>query len=348
MLIMNGVQLAFVLLPTLRDLTRQMTSSRSFIPLIRLPRLKAPPLKSQSFNRCQLRRPTLPGQCRRTIVEPLPPRDNEHLNTSDVRRSILKDSLDKLQINSDAINTAMDEYILNPSSGYDGRFGKSAIRTYRSFVFPKRSSNTDPVLLAAEAGRCARQIEFLLKRHHSHQAALVRHHDNENQSSKVQNRFPLVLILDNIRSAFNVGSLFRTADATGCSWVLTTGITPHPGGGGAEKVSKSALGAEHVVPTQHFTTTREALELVRAMGDFCLVGVETTNDAMTYTDYNYGPYSQHGVCLVLGNEVTGVDTSLMENFDVIVEIPMYGTKNSLNVAACAPVVLYEVLRQWRV
>jgi tRNA G18 (ribose-2'-O)-methylase SpoU len=233
---------------------------------------------------------------------------------------------------------AMDS-LQNPTNGYDGRYGKSALKTYRAFLFPKKEEEI--IQMGAAAARVARQIEFLVKRHKSHQAEFVRHHDSVAAS---RSTFPLVVLLDNVRSAFNVGSIFRTADATGCSLVITTGITPHPNGSGAEKLHKSALGAELVVPSRHFTTTQAAIEFIRSeLPDYSLIGVETTERSVIYSAH---AYAKQGAVLVLGNEVTGVDTEIMPELDVIVEIPMFGAKNSLNIAACAPVVLYEVLRQW--
>ena len=93
------------------------------------------------------------------------------------------------------------------------------------------------------------------------------------------------------------------------------------------------------------------------MKGWTIIGMETTDQSQCYTDVNYpgaGSYivdkneslPNEGIVLVLGNEVTGVDTEIMPSLDLIVEIPMYGSKNSLNIAACAPVVLYEILRQW--
>lgn len=192
---------------------------------------------------------------------------------------------------------------------------------------------------------------------------------------------------DNLRSAANVGSIFRSADACGCSEVvssggqlsddilrscrlrlgkLTTGITPHPNGNGAEKLSKSSLGAERVVPSRHFSTTLHAVEwLRRERPNFRLIGMETTEHSKTYTNVSYpgrpGPRiaqendggevpkkNSPGVALFLGNEVSGVDTEIFPLLDEMIEIPMFGLKNSLNVAACAPVVMYEILRQWEV
>lgn len=142
-----------------------------------------------------------------------------------------------------------------------------------------------------------------------------------------------------------MGSLFRTADACGCTEVITTGITPHPSGSGAEKLTKSALGADRLVPHRHFDTTLQAIQELRAQHDkWKLVGMETTQKSVLYTDMEYN--NATGTVLVLGNEVTGVDTEILPLLDGVVEIPMFGAKNSLNIAACAPVVLYEILRQW--
>jgi len=161
------------------------------------------------------------------------------------------------------------------------------------------------------------------------------------------------VVLDNVRSAFNVGSIFRTAEACGCSEVITTGITAHPNGNGAEKLSKSALGADKYVASRHFVTTREAVEYLRKEKPYLfLVGMETTEISKCYTKVNYpGSGSEsgmNGTAIFLGNEVSGIDTEIMSILDEIVEIPMFGAKNSLNIAACAPIVMYEILRQWKI
>jgi tRNA G18 (ribose-2'-O)-methylase SpoU len=264
------------------------------------------------------------------------------------RKHLLHQSLVSIHVDADGLYDAALQSIENPTDGYDGMYGKPAIKTYRAFLFPKKEDVSPAhqdynLKLKAAAGRCARQIDFLVKRHKSHQADWVRHNDLPEEFQR--QTFPLILLLDNVRSAFNVGSIFRTADAAGCERVLTTGITPHPNGSGAEKLNKSALGAELVVPSQHFATTQEALEFLRReLPDYQLVGMETTERSIPYTDMSY---STNGTVLVLGNEVTGVDTDLLPMLDTIVEIPMFGAKNSLNIAACAPVVLYEIIRQWQ-
>jgi 23S rRNA (guanosine2251-2'-O)-methyltransferase len=159
--------------------------------------------------------------------------------------------------------------------------------------------------------------------------------------------FPLILVLDNVRSANNVGSLFRTADGAGCSQIMTVGITPHPNGHGAEKLQKTAMGAERTVPSQHFASLQAAIAQLRSeRPHYQLLGVETTKRSIVYTDYAFAAKETGGVALVLGNEVTGVDATLLPSLDGIVEIPMFGIKNSLNVAVCAPIILYEIHRQW--
>lgn len=271
------------------------------------------------------------------------------------RIKLLHNQLESIGINADALALASESSIKDPTLGYDNKYGKSAIKTYRAFISPKHvqdkedeeTSNNDLVALEAAAGRTARQVDFLIKRHKSHQTEWVRHHDEAQKTRRV---FPLILVLDNLRSAFNVGSLYRTADACGCQQVVTCGITPHPNGSGSHKLEKSALGAERVVPTQHFATTQQAIDNLRKeYPDLQILGMETTGKSKIYTTIDYESYRESGVALILGNEVTGVDTEIMNNYlDGIIEIPTFGAKNSLNVAACAPVVLYEILRQWKV
>jgi tRNA G18 (ribose-2'-O)-methylase SpoU len=258
------------------------------------------------------------------------------------RTESLHDELSNLNIDATALQIANLQAVENPTAGYDGIYGRSAIRTYRSFVEPQKAENKYSSV-SVLAARCARQIDFLIKRHRSHEAEYVRHADD---ALKQRRTFPLIILLDNVRSAFNVGSLFRTADACGCCQVITTGITPHPGGSGADKLTKSALGADRMVPSRHFDTTLQAIQMLRTdLPQYKLIGMETTSRSVCYTDTHY---PRVGTVLILGNEVTGVDTELFSLLDEIVEIPMFGEKNSLNIAACAPVVLFEALRQWKV
>lgn len=246
--------------------------------------------------------------------------------------------------------------------GFDDRFGKPAIKSYRAYIDPKpsRAEAVARENVEVAANRFARQIDFLAKRHRSQAAEWVRHIDE----SQHRRTFPLILVLDNLRSAANVGSIYRSAEACGCLEILTTGITPHPNGNGSEKLAKSALGAEQILPTKHFATIRHAMEYLKEYRpNVMLVGMETTERSKLYNVIEYPGREaassdelavendrmiSPGVALFLGNEVSGVDTDIMPLLDEVVEIPMFGIKNSLNVAACAPVVMYEILRQWKV
>lgn len=302
-----------------------------------------------------------------------------------IRKDLLHQYLMELNMDVDSFSTAVINSMENPIQGYDNRFGKSAIRAYRSFVFAR--NNNVRVELKSIAGQTARQIQFLCNRHKAHQMEWIRHHDatnsmmkSENPESSLQRRFPIILVLDNVRSALNVGNIFRTADATGCEAIYTVGITPHPGGNGSDKLQKSALGTEVTVPHRHFMSVKQAIEFIHTQKNavtatgrdvdsasvdvstdevddtdnslpYIVLAMETTEKSISYTSYPYGDLSpsQRGIVLLLGNEVTGVDIDILQSklVDAIIEIPMYGIKNSLNIAACAPIVIYEIIRQWQ-
>ena len=136
---------------------------------------------------------------------------------------------------------------------------------------------------------------------------------------------PVVLVLDNIRSAFNVGSMFRSAETAGAAEIITCGITAHPP---HPKLRKTAFSAIDTVPFRHFDDTMSAIQQLKMEG-YTIVAMETTSKSQVYTQVTY----PSKVALVLGNEVTGVDTQIMDLADIIVQIPTYGIKNSLNVTS---------------
>lgn len=132
----------------------------------------------------------------------------------------LHKQLEILGIDSDHLKISVNKSYLE---GNDRYYGKSAIKAYKTFVSPRSSKmeaarNEDLVVAAV---RCARQIDFLAKRHRSHEAEWVRHHDTSDGGGQERRKYPLIVVLDNVRSAFNVGSIFRTADACGCQLVIT-------------------------------------------------------------------------------------------------------------------------------
>jgi 23S rRNA (guanosine2251-2'-O)-methyltransferase len=152
----------------------------------------------------------------------------------------------------------------------------------------------------------------------------------------------VVVLLDNIRSLYNTGSILRTADAAGVERVVLCGITPRPDQGSRQRraIAKTALGAEDTVSWQYESDTASALRKLAADG-YQLVAVETAPDAVNLFEWT----PRWPVCLVFGHEVDGVSPSLEPHVDAVIRIPMLGHKRSLNVATAAGVVLYELLRR---
>jgi 23S rRNA (guanosine2251-2'-O)-methyltransferase len=151
----------------------------------------------------------------------------------------------------------------------------------------------------------------------------------------------VVVVLDNIRSLYNAGSIFRTADGAGVDRIVLCGITPRPDQGGRQSraIAKTALGSQDSVRWEYDADSRAALRRFKAEG-FQTVAIETAPDAIDL--YEWTP--KWPVCLVFGHEVDGVSNTLAADVDVVLRIPMLGQKRSLNVATAAGVVLYELVR----
>lgn len=152
-------------------------------------------------------------------------------------------------------------------------------------------------------------------------------------------RVPAVILLDHVRSMYNVGAFFRTADAAGLQRLILCGITAHPPQPG---VSKTALGAEQTVPWEYHSDSQIPLRIYRSKG-YQLAAIETGASAVDLFDWKPG----WPVCVVFGNEVDGLSSDLLSICDVHVRLPMSGVKNSLNVATAGGVVAYELLRKHR-
>ncbi|MEO0051704.1 MAG: RNA methyltransferase [candidate division WOR-3 bacterium] len=150
-------------------------------------------------------------------------------------------------------------------------------------------------------------------------------------------RRPVYIVLDNLRSAFNVGAIFRLADATRAQMVITCGYTAHPP---HRKLAQTALGTINTVPTCHYDSITEALQELK-LKQVQIIGLETVVGARPYYAVTY----HFPVAVVLGNEALGVSQPALRLCDELVEIPVFGFKNSLNVATAAAVMLYELLRQ---
>jgi tRNA G18 (ribose-2'-O)-methylase SpoU len=154
------------------------------------------------------------------------------------------------------------------------------------------------------------------------------------------NNIPLFsLVLPNIRSAHNVGAFFRTADGAGVTQIFITGYSPQPPHPGLVKVS---LGAENSVPWYYVRQTARLLKKLSAQG-IQIVGLEQARNSVTLESWQ----PTFPVCLVVGNEVTGLPLSLRKLCDVLVEIPMRGIKNSLNVSVAGGIALYHISRYLR-
>ena len=149
----------------------------------------------------------------------------------------------------------------------------------------------------------------------------------------------LVVVLDNIRSAHNVGSAFRTADSFGIDRVILCGISAVPP---SADIHKSALGAEDSVPWEHFDDTLDAVAALREQG-YIIVSVEQTVHSLKLgTGFIRNPLCKYA--LIFGNEVSGVRQDVVDASDFALEIPQYGTKHSLNVSVSVGVVLWEMVR----
>lgn len=146
------------------------------------------------------------------------------------------------------------------------------------------------------------------------------------------------IVLDNIRSVFNVGSIFRSADGAGSvEKIYLCGMTTpidNP------KLEKTALGATEMIDSEHYDTTQEALTELRER-NIPIFSVELTDDAHDFQQVEY----PKELALVFGHEKNGVDEEILQESDQKIFVPMRGKKESLNVANCASIVLYEITRE---
>jgi 23S rRNA (guanosine2251-2'-O)-methyltransferase len=150
---------------------------------------------------------------------------------------------------------------------------------------------------------------------------------------------PVSVLLDNVRSGYNVGAFFRTADAVALEKLYLCGITGKPPN---KEIHKTALGAEDNVPWEHSWHAPAIVRELRAR-DIEIVAIETTVHAIDLFDWQ----PRFPVCLIFGHEVDGVGDELSTLSDTHIRIPMLGRKHSLNVATAGGVVLFELLRKYR-
>lgn len=153
-------------------------------------------------------------------------------------------------------------------------------------------------------------------------------------------RNPIHVVLDNIRSAYNVGSIFRTADAGAVEHIYLCGMSAHPP---HRKIEKTALGAQEYVPWSYYERTKDCILMLKEKG-IPIVSIEITQESCSYFNFHWcSP-----VAIVFGNEVIGIQEKVLKLSDFVVQIPMFGYKNTINVATSFGIILYDILYKWNV
>ncbi len=156
---------------------------------------------------------------------------------------------------------------------------------------------------------------------------------------KRSDKTPLIVVLENIRSAYNVGSVFRTADAFLLKAIYITGYTctpPH------KEIKKTALGAEESVDWSHFANATEAIKVLREAG-YKIYAIEQALNSQKLQKVQFNMTEK--IAVIFGNEVTGVEQETILQCDYCIEIPQLGMKHSLNIATAAGVILWEIVRR---
>lgn len=151
-------------------------------------------------------------------------------------------------------------------------------------------------------------------------------------------KIPIVVVLDNIRSMHNVGSVFRTADAFLLKSICLCGYTPRPP---HRDIHKTALGATETVHWEYFASTAGAVQQLRHQG-YTVLAVEQVENSIPLHRFDANQYER--LAVIFGNEVTGVDAEVLKHCDGFIEIPQLGMKHSLNISVAAGIVLWELVR----
>ncbi|MBO5787959.1 MAG: RNA methyltransferase [Bacteroidaceae bacterium] len=161
----------------------------------------------------------------------------------------------------------------------------------------------------------------------------------DREEFRVSRKLPLVVVLDNVRSLHNVGSVFRTSDAFRVERIVLCGITATPP---SAEIHKTALGAEDTVEWQYYESAIEAVEALHGEG-FSVFSIEQCEGSIALQDFSVLPGERYAV--VLGNEVKGVQQEVVDASDGAIEIPQFGTKHSLNVSVTAGMVIWEFAKR---
>lgn len=148
-------------------------------------------------------------------------------------------------------------------------------------------------------------------------------------------KLPVILILDNVRSLNNIGSIFRTSDALNVEKVILCGISATPPN---PEIHKTALGAEDTVRWEYFKKTEDAITRIKHQG-YKTIGIEQTSESIDIRDFSL--ISGHKYAFVFGNELKGVQQEAIDLCDCSIEIPQFGTKHSFNVSVTAGIVIWD-------
>lgn len=154
---------------------------------------------------------------------------------------------------------------------------------------------------------------------------------------KAAKKFPIYVLLQNIRSMWNVGSIFRTCDATRIEKIIITGYTATPP---RKEIDKTALGATEWVAWEYVANPLEAIARLKSQG-VTIAALEIAINAVPYDSLSQRHFP---LCLVIGNEVSGIDDDVLAQCDLALEIPQYGVKHSLNAAVAVGIALFELLK----
>ncbi|QNL21744.1 RNA methyltransferase [Hyphobacterium sp. CCMP332] len=159
---------------------------------------------------------------------------------------------------------------------------------------------------------------------------------------KNSEKIPVIVVLDNIRSMNNVGSVFRTSDAFRVEKILLCGITAKPP---HRDINKTALGADKSVDWEYHESILEAIKALKK-DNFKIIGIEQTNESVDLNSFTIDNKKKYA--LVFGNEAFGLSDEILPELDLSLEIPQFGTKHSLNISVCAGVVLWEFWKMLKV
>lgn len=151
---------------------------------------------------------------------------------------------------------------------------------------------------------------------------------------------PIIVVLDNIRSALNVGSIFRTSDAFAIEKIIICGISATPPN---REINKTAIGATESVAWEYFESICDAIKKLKDE-DFRIIGVEQTDQSILLPEFKA---TNEKMAVIFGNEVDGISDEILGMIDTCIEIPQFGTKHSLNVSVCAGIVLWELSKVYQ-